>query len=155
MRSDSSNFSHACPEWQSEIESILNTELDSEIRQSWESHAKTCTECTMLMETDREITDLISELPVPLHTGIAAEVMAQISTRPEKPLELKTRHVVWGFSTAIIGFILGFVMSGLSLEPSHAAGTEDYFEETLMGLDTGVDSLVTAFVQYDEELSDE
>ena len=155
MRSNSKKYDGACIEWQAEIGDVLHADLESEIRTSWESHALDCEICAKLVKLDRDVIGYIQELPVPESVDISAAVMERINQSDAVQFGFKPQHLAWGLSTAVAGFFLGFIISGLTLEPSIAATSDEYFVQTFVDLNSGVDSLVDALIEYDEDEIDE
>ena len=155
MRSNRKLIEYGCPEWRDEIADILQADIGSEIRASWERHSLSCRECTRLIEEDLNVIRHIQELPTPAHADISAAVMEHIHQPGKSRLVIRPQHIAWGFSSAVVGFFLGFLISGLTLEPSVAASADDNFEQTFSEFNTGIDSLVNALVEYDEKDTDE
>ena len=155
MGSNRKNIGKGCAEWRDEISDILLADIESEIREAWEKHSVSCRECAALVEEDLIVIRRIQELATPEHVNISTAVMERLHNPSANSPTIRPRYLAWGFGSAALGFFLGFLISGWSLEPSVAAGVDEYFEQTFVELDTGIDSLVTALVQYNNEIEDE
>lgn|GEM_PF-2985217 len=155
MRSNSQKYGAACVDWQAEISDVLHSDLESDIRTSWESHALKCDICAKLAELDRDVISNIQQLPIPDSVDILGSVMEQINKSDVIHYGIKPQHFAWGLSSAVVGFFLGFVISGMTLEPTIAATIDEYFEQTFTDLHYGIDSLVTALTDYNEDEFDE